>query len=119
VRAEQRADFATAGPAALAKLRQQGVDPAHGGAARKRRADTMHRRHREATENKDREPAQPNQFEREILPAIQNVPLRRLAEATGLSLSYCALIRAGERVPRPRHWQALARVGALVGSDRD
>ena len=33
--------------------------------------------------------------------------MRRLAKATGLSISYCALIRRGERVPHPRHWRAL------------
>jgi hypothetical protein len=33
------------------------------------------------------------------------VPLSRLAKATGLSLRYCALIRRGERMPHPRHWE--------------
>jgi hypothetical protein len=47
-------------------------------------------------------------FRREILPLIQEVPLRRLVEATGLSLRYCSLIRRGERIPHPRHWHVLA-----------
>jgi CRISPR-associated endonuclease Cas1 len=45
-------------------------------------------------------------FEREILPVIRTVPLSRLVRATGLSLRYCSLIRRGEKVPHPRHWEA-------------
>jgi hypothetical protein len=46
-------------------------------------------------------------FEREILPLIREVPLSRLVRGTGLSLRYVSLIRRGEKVPHPRHWQAL------------
>jgi hypothetical protein len=46
-------------------------------------------------------------FQRDTLPLIQNVPLSRLQQATGLSLRYVSLIRRGERTPHPRHWQAL------------
>ena len=49
-----------------------------------------------------------DEFTRDILRAIQGIPLRRLAAATTLSLRYCALIRSGQRVPRPRHWPLLA-----------
>jgi hypothetical protein len=52
-------------------------------------------------------------FEREILPMIQNVPLSQLAKATGLSLRYVLQIRRGERVPHPRHWQALRSASCL------
>ena len=47
-------------------------------------------------------------FQREILPLIQEVPLSRLARATGLSLRYVSLVRRGEKTPHPRHWQNLA-----------
>jgi hypothetical protein len=40
---------------------------------------------------------------------IQNVPLSRLVKATGLSLRYVSQIRRGEKVPHPRHWQALGQ----------
>ena len=46
-------------------------------------------------------------FQRDILPLIQHVPLSQLQRAAGLSLRYVSLIRRGERVPHPRHWQAL------------
>ena len=109
VRAEQRFEFMTSGPAALAGLRADGRDPAHGGDAGQRRSETMRQRHRKAAEwdAHASDLIDADRFSREILPAIQGIPLRRLAEATELSLRYCALIRAGERVPHPRHWQAL------------
>jgi hypothetical protein len=53
------------------------------------------------------EPTGPEEFTREILPLIQNIPLRKLQEATGLSLRYVSLIRRGERVPHPLHWTRL------------
>jgi hypothetical protein len=111
-RAQQQADFAAAGLKALADLRRADTDPAHGGTARERRAQTMRQRHREAAAWGDGDLTDPGHFERMILPTIQDIPLRRLAEATGLSLGYCALIRAGERVPRPQHWPAFARASA-------
>jgi hypothetical protein len=51
-------------------------------------------------------------FQRDILPLIQDIPLSRLQEATGLSLRYVSLIRRGERTPHPRHWEAL--LGAVA-----
>jgi CRISPR-associated endonuclease Cas1 len=105
-RTKQQAGFAAAGPKALAKLRQSGVDPAHGATARERRAETMRRHHRQASDGQKQ--SDPHLFACEILPAIQAVPLRRLTAATGLSLRYVSLIRRGERVPHPRHWEAFA-----------
>ncbi len=55
----------------------------------------------------------PSAFEREILPLIQNVPLSRLARASGLSLRYISQIRRGERVPHPRHWAAFRHISAI------
>jgi CRISPR-associated endonuclease Cas1 len=107
--AQQRADFAQTGPAMLAALRAADADPAHGGAATARRAATMRQRQRERVQWQP-DPAEvndPREFTREILPVIQNVPLRRLSNATGLSLRYVSLIRRGERVPHPRHWDSL------------
>jgi hypothetical protein len=50
-------------------------------------------------------------FQRDILPLIQEIPLSRLQQATGLSLRYVSLMRRGERPPHPRHWQAFGRAG--------
>jgi hypothetical protein len=43
-------------------------------------------------------------FERDIFPGLQNFPITKLQKATGLSLSYCWLIRQG-KVPDKRHWK--------------
>jgi hypothetical protein len=36
--------------------------------------------------------------------------LKEIAGATGLSLAACSRIRAGAKVPHPRHWQALRKL---------
>src|SRR5271165_1321293 len=50
-------------------------------------------------------------FKREIAPKLDAFTLAEIAAATGLSLAACSRIRAGAKVPHPRHWDAL---GALV-----
>jgi hypothetical protein len=50
----------------------------------------------------------------DTLPLIQNVPLSRLAKATGLSLRYVSQIRRGEKVPHPRHWNAFRSIPLSV-----
>ena len=54
------------------------------------------------------DPVAPDAFTRDILPRLRNVPLRVMAEATGLSEGYCSLIRRGQMVPHRRHWATLA-----------
>jgi hypothetical protein len=46
-------------------------------------------------------------FRREIAPKLDAFTLKEIGEATGLSLAACSRIRAGARVPHPRHWSAL------------
>lgn len=45
-------------------------------------------------------------FERDVLPGLANVPVRELAKATGLSLSYCSGVRSETQVHHKRHWRA-------------
>jgi hypothetical protein len=47
-------------------------------------------------------------FRRDVLPAIQGVPLREPARRTGLSVGYLARVRRGEEVPHARWWGLLA-----------
>ena len=47
-----------------------------------------------------------------VLPALAHVPKKVIRNALGVSEPYSSDIRAGRRVPHPRHWQALAE---LVG----
>jgi hypothetical protein len=51
--------------------------------------------------------ADPELFAREILPAIQAVPLSELVHATGLTAGYLSQVRRGKKIPHPRHWAAL------------
>jgi CRISPR-associated endonuclease Cas1 len=50
----------------------------------------------------------PERFKREILPLLQDVILRNVAQAIGGSLTQAAKVRRGALIPHPRHWQALA-----------
>ena len=52
-------------------------------------------------------------FKREIVPRLNTFSLKEIGNATGLSLAVCSRIRAGAKVPHPRHWDALL---ALVGA---
>jgi CRISPR-associated endonuclease Cas1 len=106
--------LAEAGRAAVTKQRAEGIDPSHGGAAGEKRGATMSRRKRELQEWKVAHPGtivDPEVFAREILPAIQGVPVSELVRATGLTVGYLSLIRRGAKVPHPRHWNALRIAG--------
>jgi hypothetical protein len=50
-------------------------------------------------------------FARDVLPGLKSVPLRLIAEETGLSQAHCSFVRRGLRVPHPRHWETLAALG--------
>ncbi len=103
--------FSNAGPDALASLRNAGADPAHGGDAARKRGETNARHARDAAAWKQQAgPSDTETFVRDILPRLQGVPLSRMAEATGLSLRWCSLIRRGIRVPHPRHWGPLKQL---------
>ncbi len=98
-----------------AALRGQGRDPAHGGEAARRRANTLARRQREAMAFEAEHGTLPSReiFTRDIWPRLQDVPIRAMSEVTGLTRAYCSMIRRGLYVPHTRHWEALS---ALVHS---
>ena len=95
---------------ALAAQAAAGKDPrASAQAGRKRgEANAEHhlRNHRWAREQQSngRDRAW---FERKVVPKLQSYPLNTIARATGLSLAACSRIRAGAKVPHPRHWDGL------------
>jgi hypothetical protein len=95
----------------LAELRAGGRDPAHGGSAARKRGASNSARMREARAFEQQVGPLPDRevFRREILPLIAGVPVRRLAEATGLTRQYCGMVRRGVSVPHARHWEALLR----------
>ncbi|MDP9470030.1 MAG: CRISPR-associated endonuclease Cas1 [Chloroflexota bacterium] len=112
-RAEQATEsFGQAGPSALTRLRAEGTDPAHGGEAGRKRGErnAAHVAAVARWEGAGDEPTEPDAFARDILPRLRAVPLRLMAEATGLSLGYCSFVRRGQKVPHRRHWGTLARL---------
>jgi len=93
----------------LRERRLAGTDPAHGGKAARLRG----RRNSEKLlansewERSQAEEMDPAIFEKEIKPKLKTVSLLETMQATGLSRTYCGMIRRGVRVPHPRHWEAL------------
>jgi len=45
-----------------------------------------------------------------IQPSLAGVTNKAVASALGSSIPYASAIRAGRRIPHPRHWQALCRL---------
>ena len=74
----------------------------------------------EAKEFEQRSAALPGRevFVKEILPGLQSIPVRRMAEVTGLTRAYCAMVRRGLYVPHPRHWEALRMIANTLSAGR-
>ncbi len=93
----------------LRARRLAGKDPAHGGTAAKLRGQ---RNSVKLLANSEWERSQkgeldPAIFEKEIGPKLKTISLLETMRATGLSRTYCGMIRRGVRIPHPRHWEAL------------
>jgi CRISPR-associated protein Cas1 len=83
----------------------------HGGQSGKQRGET-NRGHQRLNREVDVD-AIKLQFEwSDILESIKDIPVRRLARETGLSLRYVSLIRRGLKIPHPRHWPLFAALGS-------
>lgn len=113
---EHGESFAAVGLAALAARRESGDDPAHGGDAGERRGKRNAAHVAALTdwnrERRESEPTpDPETFSRDILPALQGVSLRAMADATGLTQGYCSFVRRGLKEPHRRHWAVLLRLG--------
>jgi hypothetical protein len=86
-----------------------GSDPAHGGKAAKLRGqrNSVKLLANSEWERSQIEEMDPAIFEEEIRPKLKTVSLLETMRATGLSRTYCGMIRRGVRIPHPRHWEAL------------
>jgi hypothetical protein len=98
----------------LADLRAQGHDPAHGGdpARRRGRTNAHHVAANIAWEQVNPRP-DAEEFRRDILPRLQHCTPQQIADATGLTRPYSALIRKGAYTPHPRHWQTLRTLAGV------
>lgn len=126
VRKEQEIAFAAAGPAALAARRATGTDPAHGGDAGRSRGRRNAKHYTAAVQwemkhapREEVEQPEPEHFTRDILPMLQDIPLSKLADATGLTKGYCSFIRRGQKVPHRRHWKRLVRLAETLSEQVD
>lgn len=93
----------------LAAQTEAGNDPRRSAAVNEARGEAIsegHRRNRSWTRE---HPGQRDEawFTREIMSKLDAFSLKEIGKATGLSLAACSRIRAGAKVPHPRHWKAL------------
>lgn len=93
----------------MKRLATEDAHPAMTPEANERRRITSNRRRVEELEWMQAHEAPPNSdyFIAEVLPGLRSVSARAIGRATGLSVSYCAQIQRGERVPHPRWWSAM------------
>ena len=93
----------------LAQLKAEGRDPTATPEARANLAASMSQRRAEQRTWDREHPERPNPdlYRLEILPKVQQMSLKSIRKATGLSLAYCGRIRGGELVPHARWWEAL------------
>lgn len=92
-----------------AELRMLGQDPASSVTAKVKLSNTLRKRRAEQSEWDRDSPrgVDHGDFRRDVLPAIQGVPIRQLSARTGLSVGYCGLVKRGLRTPHVRWWKAL------------
>jgi hypothetical protein len=85
-------------------------------AQERRRATRREQRAAElAWEREHPGPVERDRFITEIAPRIAGMSARAISRASGLSVSYCAELKRGERVPHPRWWALFERVEAPRG----
>jgi CRISPR-associated endonuclease Cas1 len=99
--------FRAAGPAKIAAMRAAGHDPTTTREAQRRRAATASRQRKAVAAWRDDGSFDRVDFRRDILPKLQRLPVRVIAEAMGSSISHGSKVRCGRLVPHKRHWKAL------------
>ncbi len=102
--------FKAAGPAKIAAMRAAGHDPAHDSrsSAPPRRDGSQQRK--AAIAWRDDGSLDGVDFRRDILPKLQSLPVRMIAEAMGAASRTVRRFRGGKLVPHKRHWLTLRRL---------
>jgi hypothetical protein len=111
-------EFIKAGSKSIRELREKGESPAHGGSAAKKRGRSNAKRiyERIAWEKEHYEvdiELEKKRFQKDLLPKIRDVPVRKIANFSGLSLRYVSLIRRGDYIPHPMHFTKLEELVLL------
>ena len=94
---------------ALAAQAATGNDPRRSAAVNRVRGQAISAGHRRNRSWAREHPGERDEawFKREIAPRLDDFSLKEISKATGLSLAASSRIRAGARIPHPRHWGAL------------
>ncbi len=99
--------FQAAGPAKIATMRAAGHDPTQTPEVKRRRAASASQQRRAALAWCDDGSLNGVDFRRDILPKLQGLPVRLIAEAMGATISHGSKVRSGLLVPHKRHWKTL------------
>ena len=93
----------------LAAQTAAGNDPRSGREVNRVRSEAIADSHRRNRRWAREHPGERDEawFKRELAPKLDAFSLSEIGKATGLSLAACSRIRAGARVPHPRHWEVL------------
>jgi hypothetical protein len=102
--------FKAAGPAKIAAMRAAGHDPTATPEARRRKAATASRQRKAIAAWRDDGSLDGVDFRRDILPRLQGLPVRVIAETMGATISHGSKVRGGKLVPHRRHWKALSLI---------
>jgi hypothetical protein len=99
----------------LAAQTAAGHDPRSGAAVNRARGEAISEGHRRNRSWAREHPGQRDEawFKREVAPKLDAFSLKEIGDATGLSLGGCSRVRAGAKVPHPRHWKALRELVKL------
>jgi CRISPR-associated endonuclease Cas1 len=100
----------------LKKKRAEGRDPAHGGAAARKRGNSNRERARqrrgwEITHGDGEELKA--WFARVVTPALARISVSSIIRATGFSPRYASLVQKGEYIPHPVHYPALSNLAGI------
>ena len=88
-------------------MRAAGHDPTATPEALRRRAATASQQRKAVVGWHDDGSLDGVDFRRDILPKLQRLTVRTIADAMGASISHGSKVRGGKLVPHRRHWEAL------------
>jgi class 3 adenylate cyclase len=108
--------FKAAGPAKIAAMRAAGHDPTTTPEAQRRRVATARAQRKAIASWRDDGSLDGVNFRRDILPKLQRLPVRVIAEAMGTTISHASKERNGHLIPHRRHWITLKRLGDKQGA---
>jgi hypothetical protein len=109
-RLASNAAFRSAGQERLKAMRAAGFDPGNDPEAQRRRAAAASKQRQAGATWRDDGSLDGVDFRRDILPRLQSLPVRAIAQAMGCSGSHGSKVRLGKLVPHKRHWSGLMQL---------